>query len=121
MLDFFIDFFYLWLEFHRHAQFHITTPQNIIALLCGTYQHRLCALILATVKSMTRANQCHYVGINSQHFISSHICTLYLLPRLGAKDIQNLWSLNTCDTRYIHYIHCNNIQYTECITRKIHI
>ena len=35
------------LEFYRHAQFHITTPQSresfalcIIALLCSTYQHR---------------------------------------------------------------------------------
>ena len=25
--------FYVWLEFHRHAQFHITTPQRVIRIM----------------------------------------------------------------------------------------
>ena len=29
----YIYFFYVWLEFHRHAQFHITTPQRVIRIL----------------------------------------------------------------------------------------
>ena len=48
---FFLFFFYVLLEFYRHAQPHITPHREsstlcIIALLCGTYQPQLCALEL---------------------------------------------------------------------------
>jgi len=30
---FFSFFFYIWLEFYKHSQFHIATPQRVISII----------------------------------------------------------------------------------------